>query len=126
MNPGSAPVILTAIGIEVLTVCQKIYIYGFPTAAKIMKSDSYILQIPDIRQRMYDQLGTFEYDAQDMRETVTKRLPDPVYLESHAPYRYGLLLKGYDRHIPNWARIRMWAATDQGECRSGELEIFTH
>jgi TIR domain len=42
MNAGKLPAILTEIGIEVLTVCQRTYVYGFPTAAKIPKSDSYI------------------------------------------------------------------------------------
>lgn len=126
MNPGSSPVILTAIGIEVLTVCQILYCYGIPTAAKIPKSDSYMIQMPNIRQRMRDKFGNFhDYEPQEVREMVTKHVPDPVYLEPNAPYRYGLLLKDYYGHVPNWARIRMWASTDQGECQSAELEIFT-
>jgi hypothetical protein len=130
MNTGKSPVILTEIGIEVLTVCQRTYVYGFPTAAKIPKSDSYIIQIPNIKQRMPQPMPGnrgifFGYEPQEVRETITKQLPDPIYLESNAPYRYALLLKNYYRHVPNWARIRMWAATDQGECRSAELETFT-
>jgi hypothetical protein len=82
-----------------------------------------MIQMPNIRQRMSDKLGdVHDYGPQEVREMVIKHVPDPVYLEPNAPYRYGLLLRDYHRHVPNWARIRMWASTDQGECRSAEIE----
>jgi hypothetical protein len=71
---------------------------------------------------MHDQLG-LDYEPRDVHETIAEKLPDPIYLEPNAPYRYGLLLKDYSKNIPNRARIRMWGATDQGQNWSGELEM---
>lgn len=124
MNTTNSPVILTAIGVQILKVAQICYVGGIPSAAKIPKSDSYALECPNIRERMEAQHGR-DYGPQDVRETISKKLPDPIYLEPKAPYRYGLLLRDYYKHIPNWARICMCASSDQGECRSEELGTFT-
>ena len=124
MNPTSSPVILTAIGVEILKVAQVSYLYGIPSAAKITKSDSYVLECPNIRERLKAQRG-WDYGPEDIQERITKRIADPIYLEPKAPYRYGLLLKNYYKHVPNWARIGMCASTDHGECQSAELGTFT-
>ena len=121
LNIGKSPTILTAIGIQVVTV-WRIDFRGIPMAGKIRKSDSYVLPIPRIAQRMHERLG-HEYGPQDIRETIVEKIPDPVYLEPNAPYRYGLILKGYCKNIPNRAQIRMLAVTDQGESWSGELAL---
>jgi hypothetical protein len=125
INTAKLPAVLTAVGIEIMSVCQIVYCYGLPTAGKIPKSNSYVLELPNIRTRMHDQLGTREYNPQEVRETITTRVPDPIYLEPNAPYRYGLFLKNYYNHVPNWARIRICVSTDLGQCQSAEIETFT-
>jgi len=56
--------------------------------------------------------------------TVCKRLPDPIYFEPRAPYRYSLLLRGYLDRMPYLARVCMYVATDTTECHAEELEMF--
>jgi serine/threonine protein kinase len=121
LNVGDSPVILTAIYVQVLVACEVSEIWeriprSIPQAAKIPKSDSYVLQMPDIKPVAFDK-------PQDVQEVIVERLRDPIYLEPRAPYRYGLLLKEYSKNFPVWARIRMGAATNQGESWSGELEV---
>ena len=119
MNITNSPLILTKIGLHVVTICFISYVAGIPKAAKIPKHDSYVLKIPDIMSRLES-----EGIPLDIEETVEMKLPDPIYLETKAPYRFGLFLKHYSKNLPNWVRIKMWAATDQGESRSAELEAF--
>ena len=135
VNTMNSPVILSAVGARVLKVAHVMYLYGVPTAAKIPKSDSYVLEFPDIRKSMRARPDgdrgprniqlDHEYGSRDIGETVSVKLPDPIYLEPKAPYRYSLFFKNYYKHIPNWARIRMYASTDHGECQSAELGTFT-
>jgi hypothetical protein len=124
VNVTDTPTILTAIGVNVIRVAQTTYFAGIPTAARIPRSDSYVLDIPDIRSRQVD-LTNFvgDFGPRDIAETIRKDLPDPIYLEPRAPYRYGLLLRYYATRMPNWARICMCLSTDKGECHSDELEI---
>jgi hypothetical protein len=122
LNVGNSPTILTAIGIQVLTICPMDEIRSMPKAAKIFKSDSYVLEIPDIARQVFDRFD-YKYEPQHLQETIVKRLPDPIYLQPNAPYRYEILLKDYSKNIPQWAKIRMWGATDQGPSWSGELEL---
>jgi hypothetical protein len=126
MNTIKSPVILTAIGVEVVTVGYIDYVSGVPSAAKIPKSDAYVIEIPNIWQLIGVERRWQLEKPREVTETVRKQLTDPVYLESGAPYRYGLLLKNYYNHVPNFARIRMHVTSDQGECVSEELETFTH
>ena len=126
MNTSKSPVILTAVGVEVVTVGYIGYVSGVPSAAKIAKSEAYVIEIPNIWQLIGVEHRWQLEKPRNVTETVRKQLADPVYLESGAPYRYGLLLKSYYNHVPNFARIRMHVTSDQGECVSEELETFTH
>jgi hypothetical protein len=126
MNTSKTPVILSAIGVEVVTVGNINYVSGVPSAAKIPKNDAYIVEIPNILHLIGVEWRWQLKKPRVVNKTVRKQLTDPVYLESGAPYRFGLRLKNYYKHVPNFARIRMHATSDQGECVSEELETFTH
>jgi len=131
MNVGEQPLILTALGVEIVSVAQRIYLYGMPKAAKIYMSESYVIELPDIRQRMKEKLASeaeaqvYDYGPIDLHEVVFTLLEEPVYLEAKAAYRYVLLLSQYQMRMPNHAVLRLWAKTNKGELRSEAIEMFT-
>jgi len=126
MNTTTEPMILTDIGIEIVCVTQVIYVYGIPTSAKVKVSDAYIIDIPNIRSKIKgreDKWG--DLPPTDVNELVSIHIPDPIYLQAKAPYRYRLFLRNYCGHVPNYAIIHMWLRTNQGQVRSQEILIFT-
>ncbi len=125
INLNNTPAILTAVGIEVVSVAHIIYEYGIPTAAKIYKQDSYEIELPDIKERL-PETDTFEtIEPITLNEIISTRLKDPIYLEPNAPYRYGLLLKEYQSRMPNHAILSLWILTNLGETRSKLVEIIS-
>jgi hypothetical protein len=61
------------------------------------------------------------YGPLDVRELVTTRLVNPLYLDVGAVYRYELMLVDYIERMPNLVSLTMWARTDQGEVRSHKV-----
>jgi hypothetical protein len=141
LNTTEAPVIMSAVGIEILnvdhTISPEILFRTAcemprPSSTKIITSDIHVLEIRtlDIPMVRYRELGFGGKLVEEVsgtgsvfhRRTLWKELADPVYFEPRAPYRYSLLLRNYARHIPNRARICMCVATDTFVCRSGEIE----
>lgn len=125
INIANTPAILTAVGIEIVSVARKLYVYGLPTAAKIYKTDSYEIELPDIYKRLPKTNRFGEVEPISLNEVVFTRLKDPIYLESKAPYRYGLCLKEYRSNIPNHAILRLLILTNLGQAHSKLVEIFT-
>lgn len=130
MCGGHIPVLLTALGVELVSVAHIYYPGGTsapPRAVKIKKEDLYILEMPDVLTKVRAYSGSLvgEVEPMNLRELVSTRLPDPVYLEANAPYRYGLLLDKYDERIPNHAILRFWAKTNLGEHRSHVIYVET-
>jgi hypothetical protein len=130
LNLSPDPIILTAVGLELIKVAQVIYLYGIPQVAKVYKTDSYSLDLPNLRERLHEfsKDNLFGYDTKsfDLNEMVFVNVEDPVYLESKAPYRYQLLLKEYQERILNHAILCLWVRTNVGEFRSELIEIFTN
>lgn len=118
--------ILVAIDLEVLTVAHALRLGAsrIPKATKIRRGGFYVLDMPDI-------LSGFEIDwdldedasPRTIGKVISTNLPDPIYLEPMAPYRYCLLLRHYSKHIPSNARIRLGATTNAGHYYSEELEM---
>jgi hypothetical protein len=122
-NWSKTPLIMSHVGIELLYVTDVMYAYGVPTAAKVAVSDYYELEIPDIRAELAG-------DRWEIPETRLERdsileLPDPIYFEVDAPYRFSLRLKQYQRHVPNHALIRLLAKSDRGDSKSHLIRTFT-
>ena len=121
MNRSRRPVIVTAVGIELMTVAEEAYrdsTGGYlPTAAPIGITDSYDIAVPELwpsEVRLSDK-DPFDPDlnaAVTVNRVISSTIP-PVYLEPQAPFRYTLRLVGYDRRIPNKSLLRMWARTDE-------------
>lgn len=123
LNTASVPIIVTSVGIIISSVANITYVYGIPEAAKITKSDSYIVEVPDLRSELYSK--GWRGSPLDLDRMIITKIPDPVYLEPKAPYRHGLLLKHYQEYMPNYAIIRLVAATNSGNSESKEIHLFT-
>jgi hypothetical protein len=163
MNLGSQPLLLTDVGIEIVTVCHYTYVAGIPKAVKIKKVDTYRVEIPDIWGAITGQsrdlppsdetkkmrtkepaeqvpavrtgssgemtirispIDLMDFPPIDLYQLVSTKIPDPVYLEPNAPYRYGLLLDKYQKRMPIHALIRLWVRTNAAERRSPEICLF--
>ena len=126
MNRSGRPVIVTAVGIELMTVAEEAYrdmTGGYlPSAAPIRITDSYDIAVPELWPSEV-RLGDNDPFAPDLdapvsvNRVISKTIP-PVYLEPQAPFRYTLRLVGYDTRIPNKSLLRMWARTDESELLS--------
>jgi hypothetical protein len=125
-NTEHTPLLLSAIGVQVVSVAHVTYFYGFPRAVKVRMADSYVLEMPDIWNRVKGHFVPMEGGGPiDLDELVSVRLADPVYLQVDAAYRFGLLLDKYDGRMPNFVILRLWARTDLSENWSHEIHIFT-
>jgi len=118
---SNTPVLLTALGVEVVSAAHITYIAGtrVPKAVKVRKEATYTIEVPDL----WTKLGRLERAPIDLHALVSTRVADPVYLEVMAPFRYGLYLERYIQHLPNRTILRLWARTNRGEEQSQELYL---
>jgi hypothetical protein len=124
LNATASPTIVNAVGVKIMRVAQSTCLYGAPQATKIVKSDAHALIIPDICRRLEEGSSWEDSSPRDIGETVYMKLPDPMYLEPGAPYRYSLLLKHYKAHMPTWTDLVMYVVTDRGVCHSMNIELI--
>jgi hypothetical protein len=131
LNKATEVVILTAVGIEIVSVAHVPYgrpgVAGpVPKATRIKRSGSYDLQLPGIFARFAMDFDPDEDVCIDVNEVCSTRLVDPIYLEAKAPFRYLLNLTAYDLAMPNHAIVRLWAETTAGDVTSDEITIHYH
>jgi hypothetical protein len=127
LNDARSPRVISAVGVEFLEAVHIIYVYGFPVAAKIAPpTDEYVLEMPNIRALLPEDAGWLAEPAPfSVDKQVWTRLPDPIYLPSAAPYRYLLRFAGYQRNVPNHARLRLLVESGGDVTRSQTLHVFT-
>jgi hypothetical protein len=126
LSTTTKPVILTDIGVEIVSVAHAIPIGapgGGPKSVKIELAGSYTIDMPDVRGKIKDGRWWDNFSPIDWNEIVSVRLPDPIYVQAEAPYRYGLLLHRYSERMPNAVILRMWIRTHQGQERSREIYV---
>lgn len=100
-----------------------------PNAAAILKSQLYDIDMADVVSDIdfADLLVRHSAVSEvpvEIDRMYLQGLPDPIYFEAGAPYRFALRLGSYARHVPSLARIRICASTDEGVSRSQELELL--
>lgn len=128
LNLNDKPVLLTAVGVEIISIgFNPPTVAGIPEAVKVTKTDSYIVEIPDLLAIFSDKIAQWWAQdrnsplAIDVHRVVSTRLSDPVYLQKEAPYRYSLFLEKYYEHIAPHVILRMWGQTNYGQSRSEEI-----
>ena len=60
-----------------------------------------------------------------LQKDIYLQLPDPIYFEGHAAYRYSVRLKNYVQHLPNHILFRFIAESDSGRMHSHLIRTFT-
>ena len=122
------PAILHRVGVMWTAVAQMMHPYGIPTAGAILRTASYVIDCPDIRQMYGAQIEQDEFAGfgpVDCEIEASTGLADPIYFEPHAPFRFKIELRDYFRRVPNHSLLRLWVETDRGHDYSNELELFT-
>lgn len=122
LNTTNKPVVLNDVGIEIVSVAHVDTSLpgGIPQSVKVKATESYTIPMPHIPS---DIIKASYVQPVDLYEVVSIPVPDPIYLQAKAPFRYTLLLHDYVKRVPNKTILRMWLRTNQSQERSHELFI---
>jgi hypothetical protein len=129
INNEPAPLLVTELGIEVVSVAHILILMASIEGGKDIEGDRYSLEIPDIWKRLEEYWdpakleGLEVKEPVDLRELVFMRVPDPVSVEAHGSFRYRLELEKYHSHMPSHAVLRFWVKTGVGENWSHEIHV---
>jgi hypothetical protein len=127
---ASQPLVLREIGVRWTALCRILYAYGIPKAAKIGRDGKYMIVCDPEKFKLampIPQPDLWSEDIGPIDSAIDENvvLPDPIYLEPQAPFRFSLELKNYTKAVPNHALIRFWLRSEPGIDWSPEVEIFT-
>lgn len=125
-NKINKSVIISRLGVVISEVAHCNYLWGFPGSTRILESEFYALEMPNLRERFKDKYSGFELTPQIADELVPYRLSDPIYIDAHGPFRFGLRLLKFCERLPNHVRLRIWCETDCGEAVSRELALRSY
>ena len=104
-----------------------------PHAVKVKSLGTYSVTIPsswhDLVQRLQREVEDSDLPhsweipvlVDSLEEFAMTHLPDPVYVQPNAPFRFGLRLDGYGKRIPAQSVIRVMLETNAGQARSAEM-----
>ncbi len=127
MSRHDKPVLLTAVGIQAVRLSQGGYvILGGGGGEPLDLHRTYKLPLPDLLRSLAEkqrELGFSWGEAVNVDELAYCRLPDPILIESHRPYRYGLHLFDYVNYCPTEVELFFWARTSSGEARSERARL---
>lgn len=143
LNRSESPLLLTAVGVVIIAVASRGVrdVYGaaatrnpiaatLPVAARVERTEEYIVKIPDLNTRLseyreqiieQDRHSAHKDCCLDLNRLVRKQLPDPIYVQPLAPFRYSLWLNCSGASLPDYVLIQAWVDTNDGESRSEYL-----
>jgi hypothetical protein len=116
--------ILQKVGIIVLEVANTNYLWGSP-AKEIEKEADYIVETPNLRERLRDAYEGFDLEPRRLDEVVSidsRRFE----FEAKGTHRYTLRLNNFCENMPNHVRLRMWCETDYGQFSSDEIALLRY
>jgi serine/threonine protein kinase len=106
---------------------------AIPRAIHVKKAGAYSIKVPkllslpgaqeQLAKRDRSDLSLESSMSVELHHIVSTRLPDPIYIQPEAVFRYELLLEGYCIYAREHVILRMWAQTNCGESRSEEIYI---
>jgi hypothetical protein len=103
---------LISIGVEILEVAQRMYLYGIPKSVKIKVTDEFVLEMPDLRYEAHHGVwATRPTPSPDssheiwfsggnptiLNRMISSSIPDPIYMQSLAPYRFRRVSAKYSK-----------------------------
>lgn len=127
INNRREPMVLTHVGVRIVSMALRVRVAGVSHPARILQTESYAIDIPNIffdyvppeRRRMMS-YGPLEI-GKDIWTTPTHLVSIP----KQEPFRYGLLLKNFDSHLPNFCCIKLLTKTNHGQHESALIEMFS-
>lgn len=140
LNRLPQPLVVTDVGIFIESIAFDITEYGFPKPEKIPTSDEYIIEMPNLWDKHKKVFREYirRYKAEDFKwlwkhgaakvhtkEFVFLQLPNPIFLEPNAPYRFDLFLKNFDKNLPNHVLLRVCVKTGNALHQSQSFYLFT-
>jgi hypothetical protein len=132
-NNRDRPVILLSVGLFVSETADVTYMYGghSPRTYRVTRDDLFEIKMPKMKSLWPQMPKSYppgkedvEIDKRDLLIPFT--FNDPIGIEAHQPYRFGLLLKEYVSNMPNNVLCRINLETDVGPVSSGLLYLFTY
>jgi hypothetical protein len=129
LNMASTPMILTKIGIEILSVASISYAHGYPKPVKIKRTDAYAVEMPHLCRRSPESAEEFflaRPQPIEVNQFALTRITDPIYLEALAPFRYSLTLTKYSKRMPNNVLMRLCVTTNHGQECSHIIALCHH
>jgi hypothetical protein len=129
LNTTNEPIFVTDVGIEIIKVSfvQRAGGGNVPSSERVEIQDEYVLNLPDINAMHISEedrtLYALYYDL-IVNQVVSIKLPDPIYMQPQAPYRFTLTLRDYQIKMPTDVFMRLWVKTNKGEARSRMIFLF--
>lgn len=129
LNNRQEPMVLTRIGIRIVSIALRTRVAGVPYATEIPKTHSYVIEIDDEVARILceripqGQSRSWSYGPVEIDYSYWLTLPNPIRIPPLEPYRYGLLLKNYEDCLPNFCCVALLATTNRGESVSPLIEM---
>lgn len=127
INNFSGVKVIHELGCEIVSVAQHMMGYGDAQAAKITTQETYVAQIPNVREIVDKNFGGFArlLPPTKINLQISSDMPDPFRTEPESLFRFELLLKDYVDNMPNLAVIRFWVKTQSEEQYSDYFYLFT-
>jgi hypothetical protein len=124
INMSQEPAIVTEIGVEFLNLAEQIGGCGggVPRSFKIKTSDAYTITTPNFYDLFRSRLR--QREIIELSRKIPYHLPDPVYMEPNAPFRFTLCLDQYIERAPGNAILAIYIKTNQSEFKSDKISLF--
>ncbi len=131
LNSIMQSIILTAVGIEVLSAAHVFSLPGGGPRAYIVPMDAeYTVDIPNmedvVNMRKLSHLADSHHcyiPPIQLNRILSFELPAPIYVPPRATFRYTLHLAHYQEHLLNSTLLRLWIRTHEGQERSHNLYL---
>jgi hypothetical protein len=78
LNLSDDPILLTAVGLEIVSIAHQTFVAGIPEAAKVFRTDAYRLEMPDLRTRLSERFQVAAgVERLLLRDFTQRELTDP-------------------------------------------------
>ncbi len=144
VNEGEGPVVATAIGLEVITLdfytgppdpeigpralsMPQIASPGMPTAGRVRATDHYVIVMAHVNYKAaWHAARNWQRNwlRNDLGQSLWHELPDPVYFEPLAPYRFELTLESHWVSTKNVCTLRLAIRSNCGVSHSDRIELW--
>lgn len=126
-NSSNTPIVLTSIGIEIVSLAFHMYGYGITRAEKIKQEALYCLDLPDLCLKLMQSVEPGESSKRippkDFHYEIHHKIKDPLFFEPSSVFRYEILLRSYIQNMPNLAVLRLSVITNLGEFKSHYIHV---